>query len=74
VSLREVSASGGRHFCDLPRFMDTFDHDSGEVHQCDNCGRFWRLWMGSRHFDWERVGWWESRRLRRLLRKDGEQR
>lgn len=57
--------TGGRHICDLPRYIDQFEHRSGELSRCDDCGRYWRLWLGDRYFDWSRVGWWESRRLRR---------
>lgn len=57
--------SGGRHICRLPRSMDLYEDHSGDLFRCDGCGRYWRLWLGSRYHDWERVGWWESRKVRR---------
>jgi hypothetical protein len=57
--------AGVRHVCPLPRFIDQFEHEPGEVRRCDGCGRYWRLLMGSRYHDWQRVGWWESRKIRR---------
>jgi hypothetical protein len=45
--------------------MDLYEDHSGDLFRCDGCGRYWRLWLGSRYHDWERVGWWESRKVRR---------
>jgi hypothetical protein len=64
VSLIKITDT--RHRCELPQYLDRFDHKSGEVSMCDGCGRFWRLWLGARSFEYQRVGWWESRRLRRV--------
>lgn len=61
MTLTRVASS--RHFCQLPQFVDLLEARSGEVRRCDECGRFWRLWLGARL--WEPVGWWESRKLRR---------
>jgi hypothetical protein len=54
-----------RHRCDLPQYIDRYDHRHGDVYECDGCGRYWRVLIGGSYHDWALVGWWESRRLRR---------
>lgn len=65
--------TGGRHFCPLPRFMDQFEDRTGDVFRCDDCGRYWRLRMGGNYHSWSRVGWWESRKIRRSINTPTEE-